>query len=72
MARGDEEIRIEDTPVISIRADEALRTLARLIGRQMAREQFEPKQAAVRKRSYLTETNKIANSRTAPRSIHTV
>ena len=31
--------------VISIRADDALRTLARLIGRQMAREQFEPKQA---------------------------
>jgi hypothetical protein len=66
MAKGDEEIRIDDTPVISIRADEALRTLARLIGRQMACEQFEPKQAIVHKHRYLTGTNKIANSRTAP------
>jgi hypothetical protein len=51
---------------ISIRADDALRTLACLIGRQMAREQFEPRQAIVHKRRYLAETSKIANSRTAP------
>jgi len=39
MAKGDEESRIADAPVISTRTDEVLETLARLIGRQMAREQ---------------------------------
>ena len=37
MRKENEEIPITDTYVISIRADQALKTLARLIGRQMAR-----------------------------------
>lgn len=41
MRKENEEIPITDTYVISMRADQALKTLARLIGRQMAREQFE-------------------------------
>jgi hypothetical protein len=55
-----EETRIDDAPGISRRADDALRTLARLIGRQMAREHFEPKQAFMRKRRYLAETDKCS------------
>jgi hypothetical protein len=39
--KENEEIPITDTYVISIRADQALKTRARLIGRQMAREQLE-------------------------------
>jgi hypothetical protein len=46
MSIGQElkETRLDDAP-ISKRADGALRTLARLIGREMAREQFETKRA---------------------------
>ncbi len=72
MAKGDEEVRIDDAPVISIRADEALRTLARLIDRQMAREQFEPKQAIVHKRRHLVQTNKSPTREQHHRSIPTV
>jgi hypothetical protein len=35
MAQEDEEIRIDDTPVISVRADELSGRFARLTGRQM-------------------------------------
>lgn len=34
-AQEDEEIRVDAAPVISSRGDDALRTLARLIGRQI-------------------------------------
>jgi hypothetical protein len=56
MAKAEEEIRIDDTRVISIRANEALRTLARLIGRQIGCKQFEPKRAKARKRRFLAKT----------------
>ena len=63
MAHEDKEIRIDATPVISSYADEAVRMLARLIGRQMAREQFGPEQAIVRKHRHLAETDKSSGRR---------
>jgi NAD(P)-dependent dehydrogenase (short-subunit alcohol dehydrogenase family) len=58
MAQKDKNIQIEATgtvdkstlsPTLSSRADKAVQTLARLIGRQIAREQFEREEAAIHK-----------------------